>query len=340
VIRVRQNRRGKCQGRCTSPNLRITDNQIADNQITRRQESHLSRRTTYFVLLITAAAFISWSALAATYGIAQGDQQSHILLIFPVSLILLYSERDRVFRDVKRCLPAGVVFVLFGSASVWLSGHPLPLGQDDRLSLQMSLFIVSCVAAFILCYGTSAFRVAAFPLLFLFFMVPIPAFLLERTIWLLQKGTTDVAFLALKVANIPVAREGFVMFLPRFDIEVATECSGIRSSLMLVIVTLVLGQLFLRANWKKFMVALLVLPIAVMKNGFRIVVLAVLGTNVDPSLLHGSLHRYGGIPSFGLALGAVMFIVWQLHKTEKESQTTAMSYANATHNPEFVKGGV
>ena len=301
----------------------------------------MSLRTTHFVLLITAAAIISWPALVAVYGVAsRGDQQSHILPVLPVSLVLLYSERCKVFRNAKYCLPAGAVLFLFGLMSAWLGGHPPPLGQDDALSLQMSLFIGSCIAAFVLCYGAAAFRVAVFPLLFLFFMVPIPGFLLERTIGLLQRSSTDAAFLLLKGANIPVAREGFVLSLPKFDIEVARECSGIRSSLMLVVITLVLSHLFLRSNWKKCVLALLVVPIAVVKNGFRIFALAALGTNVDPSLLHGDLHRYAGVPSFGLALGAVMLIVRWLHKLEKDALTTRKPNANAVHNPELMKGGV
>jgi exosortase len=295
-------------------------------------------RTIYFVLLITATTIISWSALVAVYGIASGgDQQSHILLILPVSLILLYSDSDKVFQNTVYCPPAGAVFILFGSTSVWLAGHPVLLGQNDTLSLQMFLFIGGCIAAFILCYGTAAFRVAAFPFVFLFFMVPIPDFLLERTIWLLQRGSTDATFLLLKAANIPVSREGFVLVLPKFDIEVARECSGIRSGLMLLVVTLVLGHLFLHSNWKKGLLGFLVFPITVVKNGLRIFTLAALGTNIDPSFLHGDLHRYGGIPSFAVALGVVMLIVWRLHESELLARKE-QPYPSAGQNPEFIRG--
>ncbi len=292
------------------------------------------------MLLITTAVIISWSVLVAVYGIAaHGDQQSHILLILPVSLVLLYSDHSEIFRKAKYCLPAGAGFILFGLAAGWLRGHPLPLGKGDALSLQMTLFIGSCIAAFVLCYGAAASRVAVFPLLSLFLMVPIPGFLLERTIELLQRGSTDAAFFLLKAVNIPVAREGFILSLPKLDIEVARECSGIRSSLMLLVVTLVLGHLFLQSNWKKCALVSLVVPIAVVKNGFRIFALAALGTNIDPSLLHGYLHRYAGIPSFGLALGAVMLIVRWLHSLEKELPTTGKLHANAVQNPKLMKGG-
>jgi exosortase len=294
----------------------------------------LSQRTVHFVLLITAAAAISWSALVATYAIAaQGNEQSHILLAVPVSIVLLYCERDKIFRNEKYCLLSGA-FIFLGVTLVWLVGPRLPVGQEYAVSLKMFLFVGICIAAFILCYDTTAFRAAAFPLLFLFFMVPIPGWLLERIILLLQGGSADVAFLLLKASQIPVSRQGLVLSLPRFDIEVATDCSGIRSSLLLLVVTLVLGHLFLRSNWRKGLLALLVLPIAVAKNGFRIFGLSAIATAADPSFLHGYLHRYGGIPSFAFALGVVMLLVWRLHESENSALTRReRAYLGAGHNP-------
>ena len=300
----------------------------------------MSQRTLHFVLLITAAAAISWSALVATYAIAaHGNEQSHILLALPVSIVLLYCERDKVFRNVKYCLPSGA-FIFLGTTLVWLAGPRLPVGPEDAVSLKMILLVGSCIAAFILCYGTTAFRAATFPLLFLFFMVPIPGWLLDRIILLLQKGSANVAFLLLKASHIPVSSQGLVLSLPRFDIEVATDCSGIRSSLLLLVVTLVLGHLFLRSNWRKSLLALLVLPIAVAKNGVRIFGLSALATAADPSFLHGYLHRYAGIPSFALALGGVMLLVWRLQESENLALTKGeQAYLSAGPSPQFMKGG-
>ena len=171
-------------------------------------------------------------------------------------------------------------------------------------------------------------------------MVPIPGFLLERTIWLLQKGSTDLTFLLLKAANIPVSREGIVLLLPRFDIEVARDCSGIHSSLLLLVVTLVLGHLFLQSNRRKGLLALLVIPIAVAKNSLRIFALSALGTNVDPSILEGALHRYGGIPSFAAGLGVVMLILWWFHESEnKLLKREGAAITEPGQNPAFMKGG-
>ena len=222
---------------------------------------------------------------------------------------------------------------------MWLAGSRLPVGPQDAVSLKMILLVGVCIAAFILCYGTTAFRAAAFPLLFLFFMVPIPGWLLDRIILLLQRGSAEVAFLLLKASHIPVSRQGLVLSLPRFDIEVATDCSGIRSSLLLLVVTLVLGHLFLRSNWRKSLLALLVLPIAVAKNGVRIFGSA-LATAADPSFLHGYLHRYAGIPSFALALGCVMLLVWRLQESENLAlRRRERTYLSAGPNLQLLKGG-
>ena len=200
--------------------------------------------------------------LVAACGIAwDGDAQSHILLVFPVSTALVYAQRHMVFRKVRYTLPAGVVVGLLGAASFWMDSHPLSLDLSEALSLRMFCFVSCCIAAFILCYGTSAFRAAAFPLSFLFFMVPIPDSLLDRMIWLLQSGSTDASVLLLKAAHIAVVRDGFVLSLPSFDIEVARECSGIRSTITLLVVAVVLSHLFIRSNWRRSLLVLLVFPL-------------------------------------------------------------------------------
>lgn len=298
----------------------------------------MSHRTTYFVILIVAAAAISWSALVAVYEIAsRGDQQSHILLILPVSAVLLYSDRHKVFRRGQYCLPAAVIFVSAGAASIWMASHVAILGPSGALSLRMAFFVGCCIAAFALCYGTLAFRVAAFPLLFLFFLAPVPDFVMDRTIWLLQKSSTDATVLLLKAVNIPVLRDGFVLSLPAFDIEVARECSGIRSSLTLLVVAVVLGHLFIRSNWRRALLLLLVFPIAVARNGLRIFALSALATLVDPSYLTGNFHRYGGIPLFALSLGVLMLIIWWLRKTESGAPKNAVQPGpSSNQNPDLV----
>jgi exosortase len=289
--------------------------------------TRIAPRNAYFVLLVLGSVVIFWRSLVAVFGTAlYTDQYSHVLLIMPVSVAVLYREHSKVFRKVKYSLPAGLFPLLLLMTLVWVVRHPLSLSSNDTLSLRMALFVSWIILAFVFCFGAMAFRAAAFPLLFLLLMVPIPDFALERIIWLLQACSTEATFLMLKAVNIPVLRTGFVLSLPAIDIEVAKECSGIRSTLIMLIVTIVLGHLFLRPGWRQILLGLMVLPITVVKNGLRIFTLSILGTYVDPSFLTGNLHRDGGILFFAVALAVVISFVWWLRKSEKKMPARDQHY--------------
>jgi exosortase/archaeosortase family protein len=106
-------------------------------------------------------------------------------------------------------------------------------------------------------------------------------------------------------------RDGIYKFsLPGVSIEVAEECSGIRSSLSLIISSLLAGYVLLQSSWCRFALSTMTVPVVILKNAARIVTIWVLGVYVDPGFLNGRLHRYGGLPFsvFALALLTPLFI--------------------------------
>ena len=106
-----------------------------------------------------------------------------------------------------------------------------------------------------------------------------------------------------------------MLSIPGLDIGVASACSSIRSSLILVITTMVLAHLLLGSWWRKSLLVAVAIPLSFIKNGFRIFVIAELGTQVDPAFLDGSLHHHGGIVFLSIALGAVSALLWALRVT-------------------------
>ena len=108
-----------------------------------------------------------------------------------------------------------------------------------------------------------------------------------------------------------------MLSIPGLDIEVATECSSIRSSTILIIVTLILGQLFLRTWWRKTALIVAAAIVAIVKNAIRIFTIAELGTKVDRGFLDGKLHHNGGVVFLSLAVFAIVALVWLLRKTER-----------------------
>jgi exosortase len=281
------------------------------------------RHACFLGLVLAAIAIFHRALFFVVESSISVDQYSHILLVVPVSAAFLYLTRRKVLANVAYSATAGVSFLLLVAAFAYSAGHSNALSPSTYLSLSILFFAGCCVTAFALCYGAQAFRVAAFPLLFLFLMVPLPDALLERVTTTLQNGSAFATCVLFRAANIPYVRHGVVVALPRIDIYIAEECSGIRSSMVLFLCTLVLGQLYLKSFWTKALLTLAVLPIMVAKNGLRIFVLSTLGMYVDPSFLSGRLHNDGGFIFFGLAFAGLFLLIWLFQKLGLDPGTPA-----------------
>lgn len=272
--------------------------------------------------------FFALSAAAMMYGPLAGlfrsplerDYHSLILAIPFIALYLLYLVRKDVLKAADYCFAVGLPVIIIG---IVLYAAGLNLGTDlnrnDVATVTTFSAWVVILGGFISTYGMQAFRVALFPLFFLVLMVPVPVFIMEAIITFLQEGSTEFTNFLLMASGVPYVRDGFVFHLPSISVEVAPQCSGIRSGLALFITALLAGHLFLKTWWKKVILVLCFLPITMFKNGIRIVSLTLLGAYVDPRILQSDLHREGGIPFFIVALLLLAPILFFLRKSEGKS---------------------
>jgi len=217
---------------------------------------------------------------------------------------------------LSAALGSALLLVAVGMRAVvrW-SGH---FSTDVQLSLNILALVSWWVGAFILSFGIHTSRRALFPLGFLLWMVPLPQSVLNPIVTLLQQGSAASAHLLFAAAGIAVEQTGMLLHLPGLTLEVAPECSSIRSSMMLLVTTMVLAQLLLRSFWRKALVFALAIPLSIGKNGLRIFVLGVLTTKVDPSFMTGRLHRQGGIIYFLIALLGIFALLWILRRAENK----------------------
>lgn len=231
----------------------------------------------------------------------------------------MYFDRKEIYSEISFSFGRGGILILTGIVLYILSQiQGAALNRNDYASLTAFSAVVFLLGTFMLCYGTLTFRRALFPLLFLLFIIPIPSFLMERIIYYLQSGSTEFVELLLKLTGFPYFRDGFSFHLSKLSVEVAKECSGIRSGLALFITALLAGHFFLKTGRNMTILALCVFPVTMFKNGIRIVTLSLLGNYVNPRILESSLHREGGIPFFVLALLLLSPILYFLRKMEKK----------------------
>jgi exosortase len=278
---------------------------------TRESISKLSPRVRFSLLI--AISLLIWSnPLISTFALALRDSRyTHILLILPVSATLLFLDWRAPEPGIAPASSIGLIFLLLSAAVTVIARlQAVALLSDQRLALNMLALVLWWMGAFVVSFGMRAFRRALFPLCFLFWLVPIPDFILNPIVGLLQNGSVASARALFSMIGVPSAQDGTQMTIPGLTIEVAQECSSIRSSMMLVVTTMVLAQMLLRSVWRKVLVIAVALPLSVAKNGLRIFVLGMLTTRVDRSYMTGRLHHQGGVIYFLIALAAISFLIW------------------------------
>jgi exosortase len=270
------------------------------------------------LLLLLAAVAWFWQPLVSLFSLTQQQEHySHIVLIPCLSLYVLYLDRKAIFASREWSPWLGSLVIGLGAWCYWSADAAI--FAPDQLSTSIFALVVMCWGIVVSCFGVTLCRKVSFGLLFLLFMVPLPSFLLDAVIGFLQRSSAEATEVLFSLLGVPVFRQGFVFSLSNFTIHVAEECSGIRSALSLIITSLVAGHVFLRSAWTKMGLVAVVVPLAIVKNAFRIVGLSLLANYVDPTFITDSaLHRNGGIPLFLLSLVVLLSLAWLLRRFEKK----------------------
>lgn len=257
----------------------------------------------------------------------QDDLYSHILLIPFISAYLFWIQRERPPFEPARfsrwaALPFLAGLAVQGVYWTWFKEIGLD-APNDYLFFQTLSFVLFLIAGVLGCFGLRLVRARAFPIAFLFFLVPFP-WCVEQTLeWMSQHASAQASAWLFMLTGTSVARDGMMFHLPGITIQVAQECSGIRSSFVLFIVSLVAGHLFLTHRRHQVWLALLVIPLGILRNGIRIVTIALLCVHIDTSMISAPIHRRGGPFFFALSLIPFFALLLWLRKVETKSAKNA-----------------
>jgi exosortase len=251
------------------------------------------------------------------------DDASHLIIIPLISAAILYLERNRISVEASADRALGGAF-LFLAVCTALASYYLASGKSGmQLSGWMLALVLVWAAGFSFFFGRAALSAARFPFLFLLLMVPIPSFLLDRIIFLLQEGSAWITGALFDLAGVPALREGLVFHLAKVSIEVAKECSGIRSSMALLILALLVAHFRLKSFLNQLLFVAFGLFMMILKNGIRIATLTLLAVYVNPDFLFGRLHHQGGVVFFVLALLLLLPLLFFLQRIETKRMKPA-----------------
>lgn len=268
---------------------------------------------------ILTLAFLKPLVSLAVYA-AGTDLHSHILLVPFISAYLLHLRLGKLPTDYGASPGWALLPLAAGVGALvcaWkLQGSATPPSLNDHLAL-MSFAYVCLVAALVFSFlGRRWMAAAVFPVAFLFFMVPLPDALVATLEAASQRGSAETADWFFSLVGVPVLRNGNIFELPGIVLQVAKECSGIRSSWVLFITSLVAADLFLKTTWRRVVFVALIIPLGLLRNGFRIMVIGWLCMTVGPHMIDSPIHHRGGPLFFALSLIPLFLLVWWLRRGE------------------------
>jgi len=237
---------------------------------------------------------------------------SHGFIVPIFSGYLAWKKRDLLAAIDCRPNISGILVVL-GALALLILGS---LGAElflTRISLPVT--IVGLIVYFC---GWPCVRALAFPLAFLTLMVPLPALVYNQVVFPLQLLASGLATTCLRTtAIIPVLREGNLIILPGYTLEVVEACSGIRSLISLTALALAYGYMAESRRWHRFFLVLSIVPIAIVSNSFRIVLSALLAEVWGAKAAEGGLHAFSGWVIFLVATILLLAVHRLLNLTER-----------------------
>jgi exosortase len=232
---------------------------------------------------------------------------SHGFLVAPLAVYFGWERRRRLARTPVQSSWWGVLPLALGSLALAIGR----LGVE--LMAMRTAFVLTVIGMVLLLLGTRVFRVLAFPLLFLFLMVPLPQSLVNIVAFPLQLVAADLAVGSLHAIGVPALREGNIIHLASTQLFVAEACSGLRSLMALGTLAVVFAYFFRRHAAERVLIVLSAIPIAILVNAFRVGLTGFLTHRFGEAAAEGVIHQTEGFFTFGLAFALLLVEAWLLH---------------------------
>jgi exosortase C (VPDSG-CTERM-specific) len=279
---------------------------------------HRTNRLFWFLIFVALLTAAFSHSLVSLFIYSAGKQlDSYILLIPFITGYFFYLERgtmpgNHVSSPGWAAIPAAAGIAALAAAWHWRQY----LSQNDSFSLIALAFVCFIGAGGFLFLGRPAMSALAFPFGFLLFLIPLPDVVVNALETASELASAQMAAIFFDLFDVPTLHTGTYFQLPGVTIRVAQECSGIHSSWILIIASLIACHLILRTYWRRAVLILFAIALGIVRNGFRILVLGWLTVHVGPQILDSPIHHRGGPVFFILSLIPMFLLLWVLCKGE------------------------
>lgn len=282
------------------------------------------RLKTAFVCIICLGVFLLFGkelSLLKTL-IMENEAYTQVAIIPLISLFFIWKSRKN-FMYQKGSIPAGLAIIICG-VSFSLAVNMFRLTDSVALFLKSIGILTTIYGSLALCWSYHVFKQSVFALLLLLLALPVPITLLDEFISFLQWGSAVTVDFLFSILGQAFVREGNTFHLQTLSITIAPECSGIRSTMALIITGAIAAEMFLKNWWNKVIMLIIILPLSLLKNAIRITTITMLAQYVDMSFLtHSFLHKSGGIFFYLVVLAIYFPIMMFLSRLETKQKVVS-----------------
>lgn len=216
------------------------------------------------------------------------ENYSHGFVVPAAFVWMVWERRDKLehARISPRFWALGIVMLALVQLVVGTWGA-------ENFTAHSSFLVLLCGMVLFLA-GSAVFRIVAFPLAWLLFMIPLPAIVFYAITFPLQLVASRMAVGILDLIGVPSMREGNVLYLANFTAGVAEACSGIRSLMSILAFAVLIGYLLKMSARSRWLLAATSVPIALVINSARVAVTGLIGNYWGSQHAEGFFHTFSG----------------------------------------------
>jgi exosortase len=188
----------------------------------------------------------------------------------------------------------------------------------------LSLLILDVVALIcvirgllLLVGGPSVNAKFGFAALFLVFMAPLPMVWQQPLALGMQHFVSTISAAALETLGIAAYRQGYMIHLSDYTMEVGEACSGLRQLTAVLALGVAMGELYQTSKTSRWLLALLALPVAVAANCFRVTMSGVIMVFFGAKWAEGVFHTLEGLAVILMAAAGLWLIAWGFVRLEQ-----------------------
>jgi len=221
---------------------------------------------------------------------------SHGLLVPLISGYFAWQQRQKLETLEVKPANSGILLILF-ALLVLFAG----VAAQEYFSKRCS-FVFLLAGIILFQFGWQWLKSLALPVIFLFFMIPLPYIVYDAMAFPLKLFVAKFSVISLKLMGVVVWREGNIIMFPQTVLEVADACSGLRSLMSLLALGVALAVFSQDKMSRRVVLVLLTVPIAIFTNMVRVIGTGFLAQYYGAAAAEGFFHEFAGVGVFVLAM--------------------------------------